>query len=189
VTRLAVALGIGPNALTLLSGLVGLGAAWCFWRASPASALAGLLAYLAAVVLDHADGEVARLTLSESALGEWLDVAGDTLVHAGLVVAIGETSASAAGGRGAPLGAIAAAGIVASAALAKFSPQTGATGEGRVGRVLASLGNRDGFYGMLVTFLVLLAAWPSALPALMAVVAAGAHAYWLGRALHLRAQR
>src|SRR5207247_2596565 len=65
VTRAAVWLGVTPNAISVASFLVGLVAVWCFWRASQASALAGLLVYVAAVVLDHADGEVARLTLTE----------------------------------------------------------------------------------------------------------------------------
>jgi phosphatidylglycerophosphate synthase len=180
VTRLALASGIAPNYITLASLVMGLGAAWCFWDATPRSALLGLLLYAMAVVLDHADGEVARLAFRESALGEWLDVAVDTTIHALLVLALGVTASRAAGGAGA-LGAVAAGGIVASATLAKTSPPPAGPG---LGGVLSSVGNRDGFYAMLVTFIVTLGTWPAALPVLMVVVAAGSHGFWLAALVH-----
>jgi phosphatidylglycerophosphate synthase len=181
VSRLAVALGIAPNTVTVVSLLVGLAAAWAFWRAAPADAVAGLALYAIAVVLDHADGEVARLTLRESAIGEWLDIAADTVIHAAVVLALGASSAAATG-EGAWLGVVAALGVVTSAAVAKAWP--GLAMPDRVGTALSGLGSRDGFYAMLVGFIVALAAWPASLPWLMAIVAAGAHAYWLARVLY-----
>jgi phosphatidylglycerophosphate synthase len=181
VTRAAVALGIRPNAISVASLAVGLLAVWCFWNATWPAAVAGLLVYVVAVVLDHADGEVARLTLAESRVGEWLDIVVDTVVHATLVYALGTTAQSVAGG-GAWLGALGAAGIVASAAVAKLWPVTGATD--RVGGLLDSLGSRDGFYAMLLLFIAARALAPSALPALMVIVALGAHGYWLVRAAY-----
>ena len=82
LTRLALALGLSANQVSLASLLVGMLSVWGFWYATPWSALAGLVLYAAAVVLDHSDGEVARLTHSESRLGEWLDVTSDTVIHA-----------------------------------------------------------------------------------------------------------
>ena len=181
VSRLAVGLGITPNAITLASLLVGLLAAWTFWGATPLGAVAGVVLYAIAVILDHADGEVARLTLTESACGEWLDIVADTMIHATVVLALGATSAALTG-RGTTLGALAAIGMIASAAVAKAWP--GVALPNRVGRLFAQLGSRDGFYAMLLAFLVARAVWPAALPALMIVVAAGAHAYWVGRVLY-----
>ncbi|OGL13869.1 MAG: hypothetical protein A3F92_11405 [Candidatus Rokubacteria bacterium RIFCSPLOWO2_12_FULL_71_22] len=190
VSRLAVACGIGPNPITLLSAAAGAAAAWYLWGASPLGALAGLLLYLVAVVLDHSDGEVARLGLSESALGEWLDIGADTVVHASLVIAMGVTTGRVADGMGAVTGAVAAVGVVASAALAKISPViTPRQGGDRFGRLLAGLGNRDGYYVMLIAFVVALSALPAALPFLMGLVAAGSHAYWLGRAAYALRRR
>ena len=190
VSHLAVAWGIGPNSVTLLSLGAGAGAGWCLWGATPASALAALGLYLVAVVLDHSDGEVARLSLSESALGEWLDIAADTVVHALLVLGMGVTTARVAGGAGVVAGVVAAAGVAASAVLAKLSPTIVLRGGGdRLGRLLAGLGNRDGYYAMLVGFILALAALPAALPALMVLVAAGSHAYWLGRAAYALRRR
>jgi phosphatidylglycerophosphate synthase len=174
VTRLAVAAGIGPNQISVASALVGLAGAWCLSGATPLGALLGLALYAASVVLDHTDGTVARLTLTESPLGEWLDVLNDTLVHAALVLAMGVTT----GGAGPALGVIAAAGVVGSSATAKTATPSTAPG---VGRVLDGMGNRDGFYATLIAFIALLTFRPSLLPALMLVVAIGTHAYWLTR--------
>lgn len=186
VTRAAIAIGITPNQISVASLLVGLVAAACFWNAGAVAALAGLLVYIAAVVLDHADGEVARLTLAESRLGEWLDILVDTIIHAVLVVAMGVTAQAVAGG-GAALGLAGALGVVASAAVAKQWPVTGAPSG--VGGALEALGSRDGFYAMLVLFIAARALAPAALPPLMVVVALGTHAYWVARAAYTLRRR
>ena len=187
VSRFAVARGIVPNAITAASLVLGLTAAAAFAAATPVSALAGLVLYLIAVVLDHADGEVARLTLTESRLGAWLDIVADTVVHAAVVIALGAATQSVTG-RGGVLGGIAAMGVVASATAAFRWPVTGASEDG-IGRFLQNLGSRDGFYAMLLGFLAVLTVAPSWLPALMTVVAAGTHAYWVGRAAYRLARR
>ena len=178
LTRLALALGLTANQVSLSSLLVGLLAVWGFWHATPRSALAGLVLYAAAVVLDHSDGEVARLTHSESRLGEWLDVTSDTVIHALLVLAMGVTAQARAGRAGIGLGALAASGVVVSAMIAKTSPRSTAGG---VGGLLDALGNRDGFYAMLLIFILALTFAPALLTLLMVVVTAGSHAYWLSR--------
>ena len=181
LTRAAIALGITPNPISVASLVVGLLAAWCLWLGTAGAAVAGLAVYVTAVVLDHADGEVARLTLTESAVGEWLDIAVDTIVHAAMVVAMGLTAERIAGG-GAALGIIGALGVVASAAVAKHWPTTDATDS--IGATLQNLGSRDGFYTMLLLFITALAIAPAALPWLMIIVALGSHAYWLARATY-----
>lgn len=186
VTRAAIALGITPNPISVASLVVGLLAAWCCWLGTPVAAVTGLLVYVCAVVLDHADGEVARLTLTESRLGEWLDIAVDTIVHAAMVVAMGLTAQRVAGG-GALLGVAGAIGVVASAAVAKRWPTTG--GADSLGATLENLGSRDGFYAMLLLFIAALATAAAALPSLMIVVALGSHAYWLARALYTLRRR
>jgi len=178
ITRAAIAAGVTPNAITLASFALGLVSVWCVWRASAASALAGLLLYFVAVVLDHADGEVARLTLSESRMGEWLDTVADTVVHTLSVVAMGVT-AQALTGTGGQLGFIGAAGIMASAFVAKWWPPRGARG---VGGAVEDFGSRDGFYALLLIFIGLRVFAPSALPMLMIVVTLGSNAYWVIRA-------
>ena len=158
--------------------ILGLAAVWCFWRATTRSALAGLFIYIVAVILDHSDGEVARLTLAESRLGEWLDTVGDTLVHALTVVAMGVTSEMLTG-VGVGLGIVGAAGIMASAFVAKWWPPRGTGG---MGGAVEDFGSRDGFYALLVLFIALRAFVPSLLPVLMVIVTLGSNAYWVVRA-------
>jgi phosphatidylglycerophosphate synthase len=178
VTRMAIALGLTPNQVSMLSLVVGLLAGWGFWNATPLSAVLGLVLYVVAAVLDHSDGEIARLTFGESRLGEWLDVTTDTVVHGLLVLAMGMTTQQAAGRAGIGLGVLAAVGVVVSAMIAKTSPRSAGRG---MGGVLDALGNRDGFYAMLIVFILALTFTPSVLPTLMLVVTAGSHAYWLTR--------
>lgn len=178
VTRIAIALGLTPNQVSMLSLVAGLLAVWGFWHATPLSAVFGLVLYAAAAVLDHSDGEVARLTLCESRLGEWLDVITDTLVHGLLVLAMGMATQQAAGRAGIGLGVLAAGGVVVSAMIAKTFPRSAGGG---VGGFLDALGSRDGFYAMLIVFILVLAFAPSVLPILMSIVTAGSHAYWLTR--------
>jgi phosphatidylglycerophosphate synthase len=178
VTRAALALGVSPNAITAASGLVGLTAAILVQRGDVGAVVVGLLLYLLAVVLDHADGEVARLTLGESAIGEWLDIATDTLVHIALVLALG-VAATRVGDGGLVAGGVAAIGVVASAVVGKRWPPASPAGAER--GLLDALTSRDGFYGMLALFLGLRLVAPSLLPAFMAVVAVGTHAYWIAR--------
>lgn len=182
LSRLAVRWEITPNQVTLLSLAVGLAAAWCFGQPAPAWALAGLALYALAVVLDHVDGEVARLALAESSFGANLDVAVDTIIHTLLVIVMGFTAEHVAGAGAALTGLVAALGVVASALLTRTSPPAA----GGMAGILTALGNRDGFYALLALFVVGLAVLPSALPVLMLVVAAGAHAFWLGRLLYRR---
>jgi len=181
LTRIAIALGVTANQVSILSLLVGLLAVWGFWHATPASAVVGLLLYAMSVVLDHSDGEIARLTLSESRLGEWLDMASDTVIHALFVLAMGASAQQTAGHGAGGLGVLAAIGVVVSAMLSKTSPRSAGRG---LGGFLDALGSRDGFYGMLIGFILALAFAPSVLPFLMGIVAVGAHAYWVTRLVY-----
>jgi phosphatidylglycerophosphate synthase len=178
VTWAALALGLGPNQVTLASLLAGLVAAWCVWLGRPWSLATGLILYVVAVVLDHADGEVARLTHTESVFGDWLDLAADTAVHAAMVMALGLVAERVSGGGAAVWGGVAAAGVTVNAALVKRWPLP-AVAVG-VAAVLRSLANRNGFYGVLAAFGVGLGLIPSLLWLLVMAVALGTHAYWLG---------
>ena len=143
VSRTAVALGISPNPITIASGVVGLIAAGVVALGTPAALIGGLLLYVLAVVLDHADGEVARLTLTESVLGEWLDV-GDRhgrAHHAGAGARCRRRPSRPAAVSSA--GSIAAVGILVSASSASSGPRRPASARRNV---LDRLTSRDGFY-------------------------------------------
>lgn len=70
---------VTPNAISIASILIGLGAAWLFARGN-APIFAALLFQLSAVV-DCVDGDIARIMFRESPLGKWIDLVGDQIVH------------------------------------------------------------------------------------------------------------
>lgn len=83
----AYVVGLSPNAVTLVSGIVSVGgmAVLVFLPLTPVSALAAMVLFLAGYALDSADGQLARLTHTGSTAGEWLDHVVDSvrlpLVH------------------------------------------------------------------------------------------------------------
>jgi phosphatidylglycerophosphate synthase len=80
-TRAFVAIGWSPNAITILATAIGLLAAAGFAIGTYAAGVAAALLFQLAAVIDCSDGEVARLTFTESPFGAWLDIALDNVVH------------------------------------------------------------------------------------------------------------
>jgi len=175
VLRLLIRLRLTPNAVTLIGLALGLAAAWQFWHATVLSALLGLLLYSLEAVADHADGDLARLTGRESALGRWLDVSADTASN--ILVVLGMAATAGLGGGPATLlaGAVAAAGVLASSLLVNFFPPP----NDRAGRAILRLANRDLFYLVLIGFILLLWSAEWLLPYLIWVLAVGSQGYWL----------
>jgi len=178
LTRLLVHVPVTPNQVSLVSLALGLAAAWQLWYATPQSALLGFVLYLLAVVVDHSDGALARLTFRESHLGRWLDVGVDTVSNMLLVLGMAATAGAVSGQPIVLAGALAAFGIVMSALVASFFPPRPNRGRG-LGRLLRGIGNRDLFYLVLVAFIVLLWKVQSWLPHLIELLAVGSQAYWL----------
>jgi phosphatidylglycerophosphate synthase len=185
LTRWLVRAPLTPNQVSLLSLAAGGAAIWCFWGATAWSAVLGVLLYALATVLDHSDGELARLTFQESRPGEQLDWAIDTLIHSGLVLGMAIT---AGGPAMAAVGLLGGVGVALSALLARFLPREIAVGAS-VGGVLKRLGNRDFFYLILLAFAGLRAVAPAGLVPLVTVVAAGSQVYWIGCLVRIRRSR
>jgi phosphatidylglycerophosphate synthase len=169
---------VTPNQISFTSLVLGLAGAWGFWWATPTSALFGLILYMLAVVADHSDGEIARLTFQESAFGEWLDFSIDTLIHAVLVLGMGLTARPVGGSLAVAAGGVAAFGVLMSAFFARLLSRETNQAE-RLGSLLRALGNRDLFYLVLVAFIGSLWMAPQLLPFLVAVLAVGSQFYWL----------
>lgn len=81
LTRLFLRTGFSPNAITVLSLLIGLVAAGSFALGSYVAGIIGSLLFQLSAVVDCCDGEVARLTNRQSRFGEQLDIAADNVVH------------------------------------------------------------------------------------------------------------
>jgi phosphatidylglycerophosphate synthase len=176
ITRALVRTPATPNQVSGLSLVIGLGAVWCFWHGTAPSAAVGVLAYTLACIVDHSDGELARLTFQESRFGAHLDWAIDTVIHSGLVLAM--ALASGPGWAHLVIGLVGASGVALSALFARYLPREIAVGE-TVGGALKNMGNRDLFYALLLVFVALRAALPAALPILALVVALGSQSYWV----------
>ena len=80
---------VHPNHLTTLHFAVGLTAAGCYATGVPARANLGAALYVAACILDHADGELARLTGKTSAFGAAYDRVTDLVVKISLFAGMG----------------------------------------------------------------------------------------------------
>lgn len=80
---------VTPNHLTTVRLLVGLGCAWAFALGDYGWTNVGALLLVLSNVIDHADGELARLSGKSSRFGHFYDLAADSLVTVLLFVGIG----------------------------------------------------------------------------------------------------
>jgi len=81
LTPIFLRTGLSPNAITVLSMVIGLLAAASFGVGSYAAGLMGALLFQLSAIVDCCDGEVARLTHRQSRFGEQLDLTADNVVH------------------------------------------------------------------------------------------------------------
>jgi len=114
LTRIFLAVGASPNAVTIAATFVGLMAAAGFGVGTYQSAVVAALLFQFAAVIDCCDGEVARLTFTESPFGAWLDIAMDNVVHmaifAGIAVGLYQQAGPDDAGTFLVLGAVAVLG-------------------------------------------------------------------------------
>lgn len=88
-TRLFLAAGLSPNSITILATTIGLLSAGVFGLGTYAAGIVAALLFQFAAIIDCCDGEVARLTFTESPFGAWLDIAMDNIVHMAIFAGIG----------------------------------------------------------------------------------------------------
>ena len=81
VSARIVGTAITANQITLVNGAIGVSGAFLLSMAGYWHHLAGTLLFLFCVIMDGADGEVARLKLQESSFGRSLDYIVDNVVH------------------------------------------------------------------------------------------------------------
>jgi len=185
ISRLLVRTPVTPNQVSLVSLAIGLVAVWCFWHATAASALLGVLVYALACIVDHADGEIARLTFQESRLGANLDWTIDTVIHVGIVLGIGVSSGGRLMG---VVGLLAAAGVTLSAVFARYLARELEVGP-TVGGLLRNIANRDLFYLVLLSFAALRWLAPPLVFVVAVIVAVGSQVYWVGCLARIRRPR
>ena len=81
VSRRLANTSVTPNAMTLVSIVIGLVGSIFFLRTTAGSETVGALLFLLHSIIDGCDGELARLRFQESRWGGLLDFWGDNLVH------------------------------------------------------------------------------------------------------------
>jgi phosphatidylglycerophosphate synthase len=79
---------IPPNQVTISNTMVGLLSAWMFASPSYWLRLLGSLLFLFSITVDGVDGELARLTMTETKFGGMLDVITDNIVHVAVFAGI-----------------------------------------------------------------------------------------------------
>lgn len=89
ITRWLLRTPLTPNQITVLSCVVGVSGALCFFPGGYWGPLFGALLLQFSVVLDCCDGEVARVKFMESPLGDWLDIVCDTVVTIAIFLGMG----------------------------------------------------------------------------------------------------
>ncbi len=149
--------GIRPNWITLMGTLIGLTGAWLLSQATYEAHLAGTLLFLAAVIVDGIDGEVARLTLQESVFGHYLDIFTDNLVHFAVFVGLALGLSRATGDASyiyALLGLLGGFGLSLLAVYQVLLNAEGSQAGSRITRWLGLLANRDFAYLLVALALI-----------------------------------
>lgn len=88
ITRRIIGLPLDPNAISLITLLIGIGSGWSAAQGSPACLAAGGVLFQIASILDGVDGEVARAKLLHSKFGEWMDTVCDDLTNAIFILGV-----------------------------------------------------------------------------------------------------
>ncbi|HAP41131.1 MAG TPA: hypothetical protein DCQ94_15435 [Nitrospira sp.] len=88
LTRLFLHLKCSPNTITMVATAVGLVSAVGFGLGTYTAGIVAALLFQLAAIIDCCDGEVARLTFTESPFGAWLDIAMDNVVHIAIFAGI-----------------------------------------------------------------------------------------------------
>lgn len=93
LTRRLVRTGVTPNQMTVVANAIGVLGIVLVFQATWLSVVLGAALVQAQSILDGCDGELARLKLQSSRLGEWLDNVLDDHVNIGYGLALGHAAA------------------------------------------------------------------------------------------------
>ncbi len=180
ISRLLIRWPITPNQITLASLLTGLIAAWLLTYERMATTLLGLFLFQVSVVLDHVDGEIARLKFQFSRLGKWLDNFSDHVVDLAVITCLAwRVAVAGEAGSVAALGVAAAIGVTGSFLVVFWWSVAGqhdsTPGKARRGvETLTAMANRDGFcLALWATLLIGRPAW------FLWTLAVGSNLFWI----------
>jgi len=181
LTRWLLQTPLTPNQITVLSCVVGLLGAFCFFPGGYWGPLLGALLLQCSVVLDCCDGEVARVKFLESPFGDALDIVCDTVVTIAIFVGMGVAVwRDGASSHALPLAGMLVLGGCLAFPLVTLAEKTEVMGERRGGwedglikRLIASLTTRD------VSVVIFVSALTGKLLWFLWGAAIGAQVFWL----------
>lgn len=175
LSRVLIHTPVSPNAVSLASVLMGLVAAWLFAQGNYSALIGGAVLFQISAIIDCVDGDIARIMFKESALGKWLDLAGDQVVHVGVFAGIawgaaqsGTSSPVLALGLASMTGALISFGVVVRGMRLAASDRGG-----RLRKLMDAATNRD------FSVLVLCLAVGDMLEWFLWMSAFGSHAFWV----------
>jgi phosphatidylglycerophosphate synthase len=146
ISRRLVDTPLTPNQVTIASLLAGLGGAWALGSGDWPGPLAGLALFQLSVILDHVDGEIARVKYQFSRFGKWLDNWSDHAVDLAVVAMLAwRVWRDGSAGQPVLLGVAAAIGVTGSFAIVFWWSLAAERAGGRIPAVILAMANRDGF--------------------------------------------
>ncbi|MSO68921.1 MAG: CDP-alcohol phosphatidyltransferase family protein [Alphaproteobacteria bacterium] len=175
IVRPLVHTAITPNHLTTLRLLLGLGACAAYGVGGNLWFVIGSLLFLLSTLMDHADGELARLSGKSSKIGHFYDLSADIAVQVLLFIAIGIGLRDTwIGASGLPLGLLAGAAVAALFVVCQAL-------ETRLGGKQAGLPRLGGFDTEDALYIIAPVTWVGGLEVLLIVAAVGAPLFlaWL----------
>ncbi len=174
LSKILIRTPITPNAISLASTVLGVGAGFLFAFGSPEWTVVAAILFQVSAIVDCIDGDVARAVFKESALGKWLDLAGDQVVHAAVFAGIAVGLWKSGIGRHVGwLGAVAIAGAALSFVMVVRSTRKTPPPAGRIQRLIDFTANRD------FSVLVLAFAVADVLHWFLWMAAIGSHLFWM----------
>jgi phosphatidylglycerophosphate synthase len=180
LTKLFLRMGLSPNAITIVSMVIGLMSAACFVLGTYTAGIIGALLFQFSAIVDCCDGEVARLTFTESPFGAQLDITADNVVHMAIFAGIAWAEYAGHGGwLSLALGLCAVTGVAGSqwqvdrARRLRRSGWSQPDQAGRSNALLSHMANRD-FSLILLAFAV-----TNTLDWFLRLAAIGSNIFWV----------
>jgi len=139
------------------------------------AAVWGAIVLQLSAILDTVDGDLARVMFKESALGKWLDMLGDQVVHVAVFAALGVGLYRA--GSAAPVLPLTASAVVgvliSSIVVVRGLQQLESRSNARLQRLIESTANRDFSVVLIVLALLDKLHW------FLWLTAVGVHVFWI----------
>ncbi len=164
---------ITPNQISVFATVLGVSAGALLSSASSSRRLAGAILFQFSAIVDCVDGDIARSMFKESALGKWLDLAGDQVVHAAVFIGIAVGLSRIGTGPFLWLGASAVLGGLIAFAVVLRGMKSDKAGNHRLQRLIDAATNRD------FSVLVLALECVGRLEWFLWMAAIGSHAFWV----------